>query len=175
MFHTPAGQAFVEIRVKGHRETYPISSKAFGHWLSLQRYEFTGKPSPAELKRQAGMLEAKAVQPDTPEREVHLRTAFADGRAYLDLCDSTWRAVRSGRMAGGSLITHLSGLFVSPACRPCPMPEEGGSIAILRSLFERPAMRPTLFSFAWLLDALHDEGGHPPLVSAAPRAPPNQR
>src|ERR1035437_6331776 len=94
LFHNGKGDAFVDMDVDGHRETHPVSSKAFRHWLTLKGFDRTGKvPAAAELKRQIELLQAKAVQQETPVCEVHIRTAYAEGCIYIDLADNSWSAV----------------------------------------------------------------------------------
>jgi hypothetical protein len=84
LFRNGEGDAFVDMDVDGHRETHPVSSKAFRHWLNLKGFDHTGKlPAAAELKRQTELLQAKAVQQETPVHEVHARAAFAAASAYV--------------------------------------------------------------------------------------------
>lgn len=51
-FHTPAGPAFVDLLVDGHRETWPIRSQRFRTWLRRCHYEeisvlwVPGNPTP---------------------------------------------------------------------------------------------------------------------------------
>ena len=165
LFHTPAGRAFADICTQGVRQTLPVSSDAFRRWLQVDVCEIAGKaPSSAELKRQVGLLEAKALQPGTPEREVHLRTAFADGRIYLDLCDSSWRAVEVGP-DGWRLTYNPPVRFIrEPGMSALPVPAPGGSIETLRSLVNISDETDFVLLVAWLVDALHNEGGHPILV-----------
>ncbi len=63
--------------------------------LSSQKrcfYEETGKaPGSGWLQSTLDLIEAKA-QADGPERAVSLRVGRLEGKLYLDLCDSTWRA-----------------------------------------------------------------------------------
>jgi hypothetical protein len=42
LFHNGVGDAFVDMDVDGHRETHPVSSKAFRHWLTLKGFDHTG-------------------------------------------------------------------------------------------------------------------------------------
>ena len=164
-FHTPAGQAFVDACVKDVRQTWPVQSKDFRRWLALELYERTGKvPAAAELKRQIELLEAKALQPDTLEREVHLRAACANGHVYLDLADSSWSAIEIGH-DGWRIIQNPPVRFRRvPGMRSLALPEKGGSIETLRSLFNVRDDSDFVLIIAWLLDALRNKGQHPLLV-----------
>src|SRR5262249_12495831 len=96
LFHTPDRTCFADVDVNGHRETWPIRSKGFRHWLTHQFFksEHTAPNSDA-LQSALNAIEAKA-RFDGPEREVCVRVGGFDGRLYLDLCDETWRAVEIG-------------------------------------------------------------------------------
>src|SRR6516164_3312420 len=96
LFHDPNGTAFADFMIDGHRETWPIHSRQFRHWLRRRYYEGTGSAASADAIRSAvDLLEARA-QFDAPERTVHIRIAEHDGRIYLDLADKDWRAVQIG-------------------------------------------------------------------------------
>jgi hypothetical protein len=95
LFHDPNGTAFADLEIDSHRETWPIRSRQFRHWLRRRYYEETGSAASTETIRSAvDLLEARA-QFDAPERTVHIRVAEHDGRTYLDLADKDWRAVQN--------------------------------------------------------------------------------
>jgi hypothetical protein len=96
LFHTATGTAFADIRIEGHRETWPIRSRQFQYWLRRRHYERTGAAASADAIRSIiDLLEARA-QFDGPERTVHIRVAEQTGCIYLDLADKHWRAVEIG-------------------------------------------------------------------------------
>ena len=87
LFHDPTGAAYADLAIDGHRETWPIRSRQFRHWLRRRYYEETGSAASAETIRSAlDLLEARA-QFDAPERTVHTRVAEHNGDTYLDLAD----------------------------------------------------------------------------------------
>jgi hypothetical protein len=72
LFHDPNGTAFADLAIEGHRETWPIRSRQFRHWLRRRYYEETGSAASAETVNSAvDLLEARA-QFDAPERPVHI-------------------------------------------------------------------------------------------------------
>ena len=94
LFHTPTDDLYVSFDVKGHRETWPVRSKATRRWLIRGFYLTTGKaPNIEAVQTALNLLEAKA-QFDGKEIETHLRTAWAGGALWYDLCDDKWRAIR---------------------------------------------------------------------------------
>ena len=75
LFHTAAGAAYADLRIDGHRETWPIRSRRFRAFLRGFYYETTGTAANAiTLKIPLDQLEAHA-QFDAPEQSVHLRVA----------------------------------------------------------------------------------------------------
>ena len=50
LFHTASGTAFADLRIDGHRETWPVRSTRFRAWLRRRYYEATqDAPSAAAL------------------------------------------------------------------------------------------------------------------------------
>lgn len=161
LFHTPDGDGYAHI----NRETWPIRTKAFRQWLRLKAYGTTGKaPSQAELSRQIELLDAWAVDLESPEREVHIRAACAGGHVYIDLADTNRSVVEIGP-DGWSLIQNPPVRFIRPpGMLPLPRPRKGGSIETLRGLVNLQDDSNFILLVAWLLDALRNESGHPVLV-----------
>ena len=96
LFHTATGTAFADLVIDGHRETWPIRSQRFRSWLRRRYYQATGDAlSAAALNAALNLFEARA-QFDGPERMVHVRVAEHEGRIYLDLADTAWRAAEIG-------------------------------------------------------------------------------
>ena len=163
LFHTSDGTSFADLCVEGHRETWPIRSKGFRRWLARRFYDETEGAANSEASNSAlNVIEAKA-QFDAPERTVHIRVGGLDGRLYLDLCDATWRAVRS--MHGWRVIDSPPVRFRRAAgMRPIPAPVTGGSIATLRSFLNVQSNNDFVLVVAWALAALCDRGPYPVLV-----------
>jgi len=162
LFHDPNGTAFADLMIDGHRETWPIRSRQFRHWLRRRYYEENGSAASAEAIRSAvDLLEARA-QFDASERTVHIR----DGRTYLDLADNDWRAVQIGP-DGWQVITSPPVRFRRAAgMQPLPVPQRGGSIEALAAFLNLPAPDEFVLMVAWLLAALQRGGPYPLLVIA---------
>src|SRR5246500_4569250 len=164
LFHTAAGTAFADIRVDGHRETWPIRSKRFRSWLRRRYYQATGDAaSAAEVRSALDLLEARA-QFDGPERRVHIRIAEHAGHIYLDLADEPWRAVDIGP-DGWHVIGCPPVRFRRPAgMLPLPLPERSGSIETLQSFLNVPSRNDFVLLVAWVLAALRPCGPYPLLA-----------
>jgi hypothetical protein len=166
LFHDPSSTAFADLTIDGHRETWPIRSRQFRHWLRRRYYEETGSAASAETIRSAlDLLEARA-QFDAPERMVHIRVAEHDDRIYLDLADSDWRAIQIGP-DGWQVVTSPPVRFRRAAgMLPLPVPQRGGSIEALAAFLNLPASDEFVLVTAWLLAALQRGGPYPLLVIA---------
>jgi hypothetical protein len=166
LFHTPAGTAFADVLIDGHRETWAVRSKRLRDWLRRRHYEATGAaPRPAEVRSALDLIEARA-QFDAPERGVHVRLAEQAGRIYLDLADARWRAVEVG-LDGWQVIGSPPVRFRRPAgMLPLPLPVRGGSIEALGSLLNLPHRNDFVLVVAWLLATLRSGGPHPLLAVA---------
>lgn len=94
LFHTLTGEPFITIPVRGHRETWPVRSKAIRRYLCRLFWNVNRKALSTEaLQAALGVLEGQAVF-EGKQEPVHLRTAWHDGALYYDLCDAHWRAVK---------------------------------------------------------------------------------
>jgi len=166
LFHDPSSTAFADLTIDGHRETWPIRSRQFRHWLRRRYFEETGSAASAETVRSAlDLLEARA-QFDAPERMVHIRVAEYDDRIYLDLADSDWRAIQIGP-DGWQVVTSPPVRFRRAAgMLPLPIPQSGGSIEALAAFLNLPAPDEFVLVIAWLLAALQRGGPYPLLVIA---------
>jgi hypothetical protein len=164
LFHTPAGTAFVDLLVNGHRETWPIRSQRFRTWLRRRHYEETRTAlSAAQIRSTLDLLEAHA-QFDGPERAVHVRLAEHAGHIYLDLADNRWRAVEIGP-DGWRVIGSPPVRFRRPAgMLPLPEPQAGGSIEALASFLNLPSRSDYVLVVAWLLSTLRASGPYPVLA-----------
>lgn len=163
LFHTPEGEAFVDIEVKGHRETYPVRSKAFKQWLSFEFYRIHGKPPTGDAVEQALVLTEGRARFDAPEREAHVRVARFEEKIYLDLADDDWHVVVVAA-DGWHVINKPPVRFRRTAgMLPLPEPVRGGSINALRS-FLNVSDDGFVMLVAWQLAALGGVGPYPLLV-----------
>ena len=164
LFHTPAGEAFVDLLISGHRHTWAVRGKRFRTWLRRRYYDAIGDVPAAEAIRSAlDLLEARA-QFDAPEREVHLRVAELDGCIYLDLANDHWDAVEIGP-AGWRMVAYPPVRFRRPpGMLPLPVPVHGGSIQALAAFLNVSSPNDLVMVVAWLLAALRSRGPYPLLA-----------
>ena len=164
LFHTSEGAGFADLKISGHRETWPTRSKGFRWWLARSFFEATGSaPSSEALQSALNVIEAKAHF-DAPERVVHVRVGGLDGRLYLDLCDESWRAIEIDA-SGWRVIDNPPVRFRRAAgMKALPSPVSGGSVETLRSFLNVRTDALFVLAVSWLLAGFRDCGPYPVLV-----------
>lgn len=166
LFHTSDKTAFADIRIGGHRETWPVKSKGFHRWLRRAFYErHGGAPNSEATQAALGVIEAKAHY-DGPELPIFLRIAEHDGKLYLDLGDESWRAVEIDS-EGWRMIAEPPMRFRRAAgMLALPEPTRGGSLEALRRLVNVGSDQDFILSMAWLLATFRPRGPYPVLIVA---------
>jgi hypothetical protein len=164
LFHSPDGRGFADVEINGHRETWPIGSQGFRHWIARRFFEASGgAPSSEALRSALNVIEARAHF-DAPERKVHVRVGGLDSRLYLDLGDKSWRVVEIDTN-GWRVIENPPIRFRRAAgMHALPIPERGGSIQMLRQFVNVETDADFVLMVAWVLAALRGDGPYPPLV-----------
>src|SRR5262245_6629318 len=164
LFHTPDGTAFADININGHRETWPIRSKAFRGWLMQSFLKTTRRaPSSEALATALNVIEAKA-QFQAPARVVYTRVGELNGRLYLDLGDETWRAIEIDA-AGWRAIDNPPVRFRrANGMQPLPTPVPGGSIDMLRPFLNVRTDGDFVLAVSWVIAGLRPRGPYPVLV-----------
>lgn len=164
LFCSPQGKAYADIAVESHRETWPVRSRHFGHWLTREFLNRTGGvPSSEALRSVLNALEAKA-NIEGPEKPVYIRVGGADGRLYFDLCDKSWRAVEITPI-GWKVVDNPPVRFCRPAgMKPLPVPIPGGSVTALQHYLNLRSDADFVLVVAWAVAVLRDRGPYPVLV-----------
>jgi hypothetical protein len=161
LFRTPDEIAYADIEINGCRQTYPIKSQGFRRWAARRFYEETdGAPNADAMKAAIGVIEAKALHCDTA-RAVHVRVGELDGKLYVDLCDSKWRAVEVDK-AGWRIVERPAIRFRRyPDMRPLPEPGRNGSIDGLRPLLNVQNDDDFVLTIGYELSLLSGRGPYP--------------
>ena len=159
-------QAFANLTIAGHRETWPVDSDYFRHWLTEQCAEQIGDtPGSEVLNAVVNRIWAKA-RFGGQRWPVFIRCGAADDKLYLDLCDKAWQCAeisRDGWRVIGSADSpvrfrrHL-------AMDALPVPVHGGAIEALRPFVNISSDEDFVLLVAWLLAALRNRGPYPVLV-----------
>ncbi len=164
LFHDPDGKAYADVIVGTHRECWPILSKGYRQWLVRGYYHRTqAVPNSEALKSALNLIEAQA-RFDAPERSVYVRVGELEECIYLDLGDSSWRAVKIS-VDGWEIVADPPLRFRrSTGMQPLPSPERGGAISALRSFLNVKSNADFVLVVSWLLSALRGQAPYPVLV-----------
>ena len=119
------------------------------------------------MKSGISAIEAQAHH-DAPVREVSTRVGTLDGKLYLDLCDTTWRAIEIDKV-GWRIVDRPAICFRRSAdMRALPEPQHGGSVNGLRPLLNIPkgadGDADFLLAIAYELACLSGRGPYPVMV-----------
>lgn len=163
------GQVFASMAVShpdgsSSRETLRFSRGGVRKKL-LHLYHRAHKtcPSSEALAQAYATLEAQA-EFEGEEARVWLRTASANGRVYLDLCDERGRVVEISD-AGWKVTTDPPVYFHrNPGMLALPEPARGGSLAELRPFVNCRSDEQFTLAVAWLVFAVFPLYPHPVLV-----------
>jgi len=164
LFRTPDGEAYAQIPVGEHRETWMLRSRAFSRWLSRQFHQSTGKPPRAQALQEAiALLEAKAHF-ESPEIRVWVRVAEHEGLIYIDLCNSAWEVVEISK-SGWRIISDSPVRFRrTKGMLAIPKPILGGSAALLRKFINIGGDENWALCLSWLVATLRPTGPYPILI-----------
>lgn len=164
LFHTLTRDEFASVSVAGHRETYPVKSTAFRHYLRRLFLRLMRKaPSTSAINDAMNMCAAIAA--DGPEYNVYLRVGEINRELWLDLGDPDWAAVRI-TSDGWQVVPDPPIRFRRPlAALPLPMPSPGGDLR--RDLFPLLNLEKDddyCLVLSWLCAALRSRGPYPVLA-----------
>ena len=164
LFHTADGTGYADLDVTGHRETWPIRQKRFRLWLTRAFFGATqGAPNSEALQSALKLVEARA-RFGASARDVVVRVAGWEDRAYLDLVDASWRAVEIAP-AGWRIVDRPPVRFRrTSGMQPLPTPDRGGSITLLRRYLNVQADADFVLVVSWMLAVLRPHGPYPVLV-----------
>jgi len=160
-------EAFADLTINGHRETWPVASNSFTQWMTARFFDKTGDTPGSEALRSAvNLIQAKAFAINR-KRPVFVRSGASGGKLYLDLCDAAWRSVA---ISGEGWRVVDSGALDSIrfhryfAMKPLPEPQPNGAIDALREFINIRSDDDFVMLVSWLLAALRNTGPYPLLV-----------
>jgi hypothetical protein len=166
LFHAPDSTCYVDIIVGGCRQTWPVRSKSFKRWLSKQYFSRTNSAPNSEAMQSAlNVIEAMAAY-DGEERRVFVRAGGIGDIIYIDLGDSSWRAIeidaKGWRIADSPPVRFRR----SSGMQPLPVPTRGGGIEALRRFLNVKNKGDFELAVSWEQAAYRHRGPYPVLVLA---------
>jgi hypothetical protein len=159
LWHTAELEAWATLETGGHREHWPLRSKAFKRWLAHSFYEERDtSPGSQAIQDALAVLEGEAVF-SGPEHPVYMRVAEHGGAVYLDMADAAWRAIQVD--SNGWRVVSNPPVRFRRASGMLPLPEPvKGDIARLWEYVNIGIADRSLIT-AWLAAALRARGPYP--------------
>jgi Domain of unknown function (DUF3854) len=167
-FHTADKAAYADIQIDGNRHTYAVRSRAFKLWLSGEYFSKSKSGINSQYMNDTlSTLEAIAIfQGET--HEVYLRTAEHQGKIYLDLGTSDWKAVEIDAVGWRVVLSPPVRFWRPESLLPLPYPVEDGSLDDLKELLNVSGASWTLI-ITFLLFCFCPDKTYPVLVISAHR------
>ena len=164
LFHSPKGEAFALVPMNDHVECRLLDSKVFKSILTYRFYKRQNStPGREALQSFVDFLSARATY-EGPEREVSIRFAHKDGRAYLDLGNAAWQVVEIDA-TGWRILPQSPVPFRRVAgMKALPVPASGGSLTTLRRFCNLQLDKHFVQAVAWLLSCFLPRGSYPVLL-----------
>ena len=166
LFHTPApdSDAFADIMIGGHRETHRIRLKGFREWLRHQYFKLTNSGCNFDAMQVAIETIAAKAQYEGDARTVHVRVADHGGDIYIDIGDPEWRAIKV-TASGWEVVKDVPVRFVrSKSTKALPIPQRGGSIALLKPFCNLKTDKEFVRLVAHILAVMRPNANYPVLV-----------
>jgi hypothetical protein len=158
LFHTPGKESFAQIRMGEHRETYPVRSKQFRHWLNMATWRIIGTPATRTvLDTVIEFLDSKACI-NGPKIPVYTRIAAVNGKIYIDLGTPEWNAVEVTSEGWEIVRTPPVQFRRHQNMAPLPIPKKGGDIAKLRPFINLSHDRDWYLLIAFIIAAFRGRG-----------------
>ncbi|MFW6101399.1 MAG: hypothetical protein ACOC90_08425 [Bacteroidota bacterium] len=166
LFHTPNGDAFISINLKGRITHVPINSVEFTrmcHYFSIQMNK-TPACSNACIRRLQNALEALAIY-EGQEKTLHTRYAGQDNNVYIDLARKDGQQCRITPEGFEIIEAHASPIkfFNNPGLQPMPIPQRGIGLDVLKSLMHLDD-DDWVMLVGWMLSVMNPDGPYPFLI-----------
>lgn len=141
-----------------------VNSEAFKRLLTYRYFkQQNATPARDAVQSFLELVAARAVY-DGSEKDTFLRVAHFEGRVYLDLANEAWEVIEIGA-DGWRVLQH------SPVCfrrvagmKTLPVPEQGGSLDMLRPLINAQTDSQWVLMVSWLLGVFLPRGAFPVLL-----------
>jgi hypothetical protein len=169
LFRTPAPNrdAYADITIDGHRETWRLRSKGFRSWLRHQYFQLAKAGCSSESMQVAieTLVSFALFDKEAEEREVHIRVAGHEGAIYIDVGDPLWHVIEVTELGWKVISGEDSPVRFrrTPSMRPLPLPEKGGSIKELRKLVNVGSDNDFVLLVAYAMAALRPDNNYPVL------------
>ena len=149
------------VPVESHVETWPLFSEPIFERIRRHAY-LINKETLGEITIRNQLKTVAAFA--TERHEVHVRFAWHEGAAYLDLATSSWEQVKI-TADGWSVINNLESpvkFIRTSSMRPLPYPQTGGSLETIRDILSLGQNEHEwVMLVSWLVGTFQPDGAYP--------------
>lgn len=165
LFHAEDGRPYADVKLDGGgRQTLLIGGVDLEQHLIRRFFLATGSaPNTDALQGAVNTLKAQA-RFDGPEREVFIRVGEGEDKTYIDLGDTTGRALEIDADDWRFNSEPPVRFARRKGMLPLPIPEKGGNISELRRFVNVKDENGFILIVSCLLMALRAKGPYPPLI-----------
>jgi hypothetical protein len=152
-FHTPEGRPFAKFNRSGNPAVYYLDSLEFRQWLESVYYGQTKDAIPLSVIESVVRTLSAFARHEGIQRQVHLRTAYQNGKYCIDLCDEKWRVVEVDE--NGWRIAHPSVVMFTrtTSMLALPEPKNGGKFRSILKVINIPE-DDWILVLAWIIESL---------------------
>ena len=164
LWHSDEHEPFAMMEVNGHRENWPLRSRAFMDFLDYSFYRSHDKAPNSQARQGAIDTLSGMARYDSPEHKVWTRIAEHNGSILLDLGAEDWKAVTI-HPTGWTIVNNPPVKFQRPkSMRPLPVPLNNGSVDDLRDFLNLGSDADWVLIRAWLVQSVFAKGSYPILA-----------
>jgi hypothetical protein len=165
-FQTAEQKLYAQLPLNGHREIWPLKSRAFQSWLSRQIYQRDGKAAGQSVISDL-LNHCTAAADATPARDhVHLRVggSLAQRHVWLDTGTPEWNAIEVTSAGWRCQATPAVYFRRARGFQALPSPITGSSLNPLRKFCNAEDQGTFIMLCAWLIGAMSPAGPYPILM-----------
>ena len=164
-WHTPGGDAYGTVAVRGHLETFALKGRTADLWLRRLYYLDSDGNAPGgqAVSDALNVLRGRALF-DGDTRPVFVRVGEHEGVVYLDVGDADWHLIQIS--AGGwEVIPRGPIRFRRPkGLMALPLPARGGTVSSIRPFINAGSDDEFLLMLSTVVTALSPFGPYPVLI-----------
>jgi len=162
LWHDAENKGYATLTVDGHKETWRTRSSGFRSWLCWQAHKMTGRGANASAVQDALLTIDALARYEGVLATPYLRAATFDDVSYIDLCDSTWRAIKV-TADGWEIVAQPPVRFIrGEIMQPLPEPVAGDIDTLFKYINVKEEERCLVLG--WLVTTMRSKGPYPALA-----------
>ena len=168
LFHSEDGTCFVEIKVQGAFQNWPIKNeKVFGVIQELYYDKFKTLPDEKNIKKVQQNLAFRSQK--NPKEKVYYRVAAFENKIYIDLANSRNTFIQIDKNGWSEVYTVPIKFYKSNSMKPMCIPKQGGSILNLKKFININSEQDFILFLSYIVGSLFPSKQYPLLILQGPQ------